>query len=106
MDPELAGAVLQIAIRTGTPLLLGAIGEIYAERSGVMNLGIEGIMAVGAVVGVAVSLATGDVWLSFLLACIAGLVMALIHAFASVSLYANQVVSGLGKMVCGRGLPT
>ena len=104
MRPEVISSVLQIAIRTGTPLLLGAIGEIYAERSGVMNLGIEGIMAVGAVVGVAVSLATGDVWLSFLLACIAGVVMALVHAFASVSLYANQVVSGLALAMLGLGL--
>ncbi len=104
MDPELAGAVLQIAIRTGTPLLLGALGEIMAERSGVMNLGIEGIMAVGAVVGVMVVLSTGNLWLAFALACLAGLVMALIHAFTSISLYANQVVSGLALAMLGLGL--
>jgi len=92
---ELVSSVLQIAVRSGTPLLLAAVGEIYAERSGVMNLGIEGMMLVGAITGFAVALATGRAWLGFLAACLAGLAMALIHALASVSLCANQVVSGL-----------
>jgi len=104
MGPEVVGSILQIAIRSGTPLLLAAVGEIYAERSGVMNLGIEGMMLVGAITGFAVALATGQAWLGFLAACLAGLLMALIHAFASISLYANQVVSGLALAMLGLGL--
>ena len=101
---DVVGHMLQVAIRSGTPLLLGAVGEIYAERSGVMNLGIEGMMLVGAITGFAVALATGQPWLGFLAACLAGMVMALIHAFLSISLYANQVVSGLALAMLGLGL--
>jgi len=104
MSLEAAGHILHMAIRSGTPLLLGAVGEIYAQRSGVMNLGLEGIMLVGAITGFATTLATGQVWLGFIAACLAGLALALIHAFMSVSLYANQVVSGLALAMLGLGL--
>ena len=104
MSWEAAGHILHMAIRSGTPLLLGAVGEIYAQRSGVMNLGLEGIMLVGAITGFATTLATGQVWLGFIAACLAGLALALIHAFMSVSLYANQVVSGLALAMLGLGL--
>ena len=104
MSWEAAGHILHMAIRSGTPLLLGAVGEIYAQRSGVMNLGLEGIMLVGAITGFATTLATGQVWLGFIAACLAGLALALIHAFTSVSLYANQVVSGLALAMLGLGL--
>ncbi len=104
MSWEVAGHILHMAIRSGTPLLLAAVGEIYAERSGVMNLGIEGIMLVGAITGFATALATGQVWLGFVAACLTGLAMALVHAFASISLCANQVVSGLALAMLGLGL--
>ena len=104
MSLEAASFVLHMAVRSGTPLLLGTVGEIYAERSGVMNLGIEGIMLVGAITGFAVALATGQIWLGFLAASLAGLALALIHAFASITLYANQVVSGLALTMLGTGL--
>ncbi|HDI01375.1 MAG TPA: ABC transporter permease [Candidatus Bathyarchaeota archaeon] len=101
---DLVGHMLHVAIRSGTPLLLAALGEIFAERSGVMNLGIEGMMLVGAITGFAVALATGQPWLGLLAACAAGLLMSLIHAFLSISLYANQVVSGLSLSMLGLGL--
>ncbi len=104
MSLEAASFVLHMAVRSGTPLLLGTVGEIYAERSGVMNLGIEGIMLVGAITGFAVALTTGQVWLGFLAASLAGLALALIHAFASITLHANQVVSGLALTMLGTGL--
>ena len=104
MGLEVIGHILHMAIRGGTPLLLGAVGEIYAQRSGVMNLGLEGIMLVGAITGFAVTLTTKQVWLGFLAACLAGVAMALVHAFVSVSLYANQVVSGLALAMLGLGL--
>ena len=104
MSLDVVGHILHMAVRGGTPLLLGAVGEIYAERSGVMNLGLEGIMLVGAITGFAVVLATKQPWLGLLAACLAGLALSLIHAFTTVSLYANQVVSGLALAMLGLGL--
>ncbi|HDJ26041.1 MAG TPA: ABC transporter permease, partial [Candidatus Bathyarchaeota archaeon] len=101
---DLVGHMLHVAIRSGTPLLLAALGEIFAERSGVMNLGIEGMMLIGAITGFAVALGTGQPWLGLLAACVAGLLMSLVHAFISISLYANQVVSGLALSMLGLGL--
>lgn len=95
---------LTAAIPAGTPLLFGALGEVYAERSGVLNLGVEGMMIMGAVAGFGVSLATGYVWLGVLAAALVGALLALVHAFASITLRVNQVVSGLALTMLGLGL--
>lgn len=97
-------SVLRAAIPAGTPLLYGTLGEVYAERSGVLNLGVEGMMIMGAVSGFAVAQTTGNVWLGILAAALVGGLLALIHAFASVSLRVNQVVSGLALTMLGLGV--
>lgn len=97
-------SVLRAAIPAGTPLLYGTLGEVYAERSGVLNLGVEGMMIMGAVSGFAVAQTTGNVWLGILAAALVGGLLALIHAFASVSLRVNQVVSGLAVTMLGLGV--
>lgn len=103
MDPILFSIINRTLI-AGTPLLLGTLGEIVTERSGVLNLGVEGMMAVGAVSGFAVSLTTGSPWLGLLAALLAGMGAAALHAFVSVSLRANQVVSGLALTMLGLGV--
>jgi simple sugar transport system permease protein len=88
----------------GTPLLLGTLGEIYAERSGVLNLGVEGMMIMGSYTGFAIAYTTGNPWLGILAAAIVGGLFSLIHALASITLKANQVVSGLALTMLGLGL--
>ncbi|GFP20850.1 simple sugar transport system permease protein [Candidatus Hakubella thermalkaliphila] len=97
-------SVLRVAIPAGTPLLFGTLGEVYAERSGVLNLGIEGMMIMGAITGFGVTHATGNVWLGVVAAALVGGLLALLHAFTSVTLRVNQVVSGLGLTMLGLGL--
>ena len=88
----------------GTPLLLGTLGEIYTERSGVLNLGIEGMMIMGAYAGFSTAYTTGSPWLGIMVAALVGGAFSLIHAFASITLKANQVVSGLSLTMLGLGL--
>ena len=97
-------SALRAAIPAGTPLLFGTLGEVYTERSGVLNLGVEGMMIMGSVTAFGVVSATGNVWLGVLLAALAGGLLALVHAFASITLRVNQVVSGLALTMVGLGL--
>lgn len=92
------------AIRAGTPLLFATLGEILAERSGVLNLGLEGMMLMGAFTGFSVSYMTGNLWLAVLAAILVGGLMAALHAFMSITLMVNQVVSGLALVFLGQGL--
>jgi general nucleoside transport system permease protein len=91
--------VLASAVIYGTPLLYAALGELLAERSGVLNLGVEGMMLVGAVMGFWAVQRTGSLWVAILVAVIAGGAMALIHAFLVITLRANQIVSGLALTI-------
>jgi len=97
-------SALKAAIPAGTPLLYGTLGEVVAERSGVLNLGVEGMMIVGAVTAFGVTHTTGNIWLGVLAAALAGGLLALVHAFTSVTLRVNQVVSGLALTMLGLGL--
>jgi simple sugar transport system permease protein len=97
-------SALQAAIPAGTPLLYGTLGEVSAERSGVVNLGMEGMMIMGAVVAFGVTQTTGNVWLALAAAALVGALLALIHAFASISLRVNQVVAGLALTMVGTGI--
>jgi general nucleoside transport system permease protein len=91
--------VLASAVAYGTPLLYAALGELLTERSGVLNLGVEGMMLVGAVMGFWAVQRTDSLLLAILVAAAAGGAMALIHAFLVVTLRANQIVSGLALTI-------
>ncbi|HVV56953.1 MAG TPA: ABC transporter permease [Gaiellaceae bacterium] len=91
--------VLASAVVYGTPLLFAALGELLAERSGVLNLGVEGMMLVGAVMGFWAVQRTGNLGLAVLVAAVAGAAMAAIHAFLVITLRANQIVSGLALTI-------
>jgi ABC-type uncharacterized transport system permease subunit len=109
VNHSLIVSVLTQAVAYGTPILFAALGELLAERSGVLNLGVEGMMLVGAVVGFwAVERAPGPTTLVLVLAvataAFAGLVMSAIHAFLVVTLRASQIVSGLALTIFAGGL--
>ena len=104
MDYNLLIAVLMSAITAGTPLLFASLGELITERAGVLNLGVEGIMLIGAISGFIVAQSTANPWLGVIFAMLAGMLIALIHAFLTITLKANQVVSGLAITLFGTGL--
>jgi general nucleoside transport system permease protein len=109
MNDSLLVVVLAQAVLYGTPLLYAALGELLAERSGVLNLGVEGMMLVGAAVGFWVTQRVGgsDAYVLALAvagAAAAGAAMALIHAFLTVTLRASQIVSGLALTIFAGGL--
>ena len=103
-DGGLLISILAAAITAGTPILYAALGELLTERAGVLNLGVEGMMLMGAVCGFMGAIATGNSWIGLAAAMLAGGAMAFLHAFLSVSLRANQVVSGLALTMFGTGL--
>jgi simple sugar transport system permease protein len=96
--------ILTSAIRLATPFLYASIGEMFAQRSGVVNLGVDGIMLVGAFSAFYVTLNTGSLWLGLLGAAFAGLLMGLLMSFISVTLKAEQGISGIGLSLFGLGL--
>lgn len=101
---EILVPILAAAVRSGTPVLYATLGEILTERAGIMNLGLEGVMLVGAYAGFSVTKSTGNPWLGLLAAALAGALLVTVHAFACIHLGANQVVSGLALTLCGTGL--
>ncbi len=104
MNDSTVVTLIVSGILFGTPLALAAVGEILAERSGVLNLGIEGMMLVGAVAAFWTSVQTGSVWLAILVAIAAGAAMSAVVALMSISLRVNQIVTGLGVVLFGIGL--
>ncbi len=99
--------IISVAQRTliaGTPLLLGTIGEVICERSGILNLGVEGVMAVGAVTAFIVTFISGNPWFGLMAAIFAGALISSLHAFVSITLNASQVVSGLALTMLGLGI--
>jgi len=104
MDVTFFVSLLAHTVQAGTPLLLGTVGEIYAERSGVLNLGVEGMMAMGALTAFATSFYTGNIGLALAVAIVAGALLSLVHAFLSITMRANQIVSGLAITILGLGL--
>lgn len=96
--------VIGRALAYSVPLLLATLGEIYTERSGVLNLGIEGMMSLGAFVAFAVTFSSGSPWLGVFAGGIAAGCASLLHALCSVTLRANQVVSGLALGMLGMGI--
>ncbi|HBF38720.1 MAG TPA: ABC transporter permease [Firmicutes bacterium] len=104
MQHSIIMAVLVTGIISGTPLLFAALGELISEKAGNMNLGVEGMMLMGAMTGFAVDVYTHNQWAGIVAAMIAGGLTAAIHAFLTISLRANQVVSGLALTIFGTGL--
>jgi len=96
--------ILQAGVASGTVLLFATIGELFAERSGVLNLGVEGMMLIGAMTGYSVAIRTGNPWLGVLAAMLFAGVISQIHAFIVITLQADQVVSGLALTFLGTGI--
>lgn len=103
MDTFLIG-LIAATLRVATPLVFGTLGELFCERAGVLNLGIEGTMFFGAFVGFVVASATGSLWVGVVAAMAAGIVAGLLMAMLAVRLGVNQHVSGLGITLLLTGL--
>ncbi|AET69967.1 putative ABC-type transport system, permease component [Desulfosporosinus orientis DSM 765] len=95
--------LLAASVIAGTPILYAALGEVITERAGIINLGVEGIMLVGAVTGFMAAVSTSNPWIGLLVSMAAGGAIAVIHAFLTITLRANQVVSGLALTIFGTG---
>ncbi|OGO74108.1 MAG: ABC transporter permease [Chloroflexi bacterium RIFOXYC12_FULL_59_14] len=96
--------ILQAGVASGTVLLFATLGEIFSERSGVLNLGVEGMMLIGAMTGFSVTIATGNPWIGVLAAMLFAGLISQIHAFIVITLQADQVVSGLALTFLGAGI--
>ena len=104
MNTEYVIAFLASTAGAATPLVLASSGELVAERSGVLNLGLEGIMLVGAVTGFMTTVKTGSLTLGLLAALVAGMAMSLVFGFLVLTLQTNQVATGLALTLFGIGL--
>ena len=96
--------ILQAGVASGTVLLFATIGEIFAERSGILNLGVEGMMLIGAMSAFGVTVSTGNGWLGLLVAMLAAGLLSLLHGLITIHFQADQVVSGLALTFLGTGL--
>lgn len=97
-------SILDTTLLYATPLIFAAIGGLFSERSGVVNIGLEGMMTIGAFMAAVVSYYTGSPWLGFFAAIIAGMLLALPHAIAAVTFRADQIVSGVAINFLALGL--
>ncbi len=104
MSIDLLIPLLAAAVQSGTPILYATLGEIFTERSGILNLGVEGIMIIGALTGFLVAKATGNPYLAFTAAGLAGACCASIHGIVCLGFQGNQVVSGLALTILGLGV--
>jgi len=96
--------IFAAGVASGTILLFAAIGEIFTERAGIINLGVEGMMFVGALAGYKVGVETGNPWLGLALAMAAGAALSLLHAIVCIHFQADQIVSGLALTFVGTGV--
>lgn len=96
--------IATIAIKSSIAVLFAAVGEVFAERSGVLNLGVEGMMLTGAMVGAAAGIAWGDPWLAAGCGMLAGAALAALHGFFTITLKSDQTLSGLAITILGAGL--
>ena len=104
MEIALFASILTITVRAGTSLMYATIGEIITERAGILNLGVEGMMIMGAVTAFAAAFHSDSAWLGVATAMVVGGLLALIHAFLTITLRADQTVSGLALTIFGTGL--
>ncbi|VXB91973.1 Branched-chain amino acid transport system / permease component [Burkholderia sp. 8Y] len=103
MDINQASNLASSAVIAAIPLMFAGAGELVAEKSGVLNLGVEGMMLMGAVTGYAVTSITGSPWLGIVASVFAGLAMALLFGFLTITMLANQVATGLSLTIFGIG---
>ncbi len=96
--------IFAAGVASGTILLFAAIGEIFTERAGIINLGVEGMMFVGALAGFKIGVDTGNPWLGLALAMAAGAALSLLHAIVCIHFQADQIVSGLALTFVGTGI--
>ena len=104
LDVAFVSGLIGATMRMATPIIFATLGEILAERSGVLNLGIEGIMLMGAMTGFLVTFTSGSIWVGVLAAAIVGMLLGLLMAFLAVHLGLSQHVSGLGITLFATGL--
>jgi simple sugar transport system permease protein len=104
MNADTLILILVATVAAGVPLIFAALGELVVEKSGVLNLGVEGMMIVGAISGFMVAAESGQLWLGVLAGAAAGMAMSLIFAFITLTLMANQVATGLALTIFGIGL--
>jgi ABC-type uncharacterized transport system permease subunit len=107
-DPILGilGWLIKASLQMGTPLILAALGGMFSERSGVVNIGLEGMMLMGAFAAVAGTLFTGSPWLGLIIGSVGGGALAVIHAIVAVKLKGNHIVSGTGILLISFGVTT
>jgi Uncharacterized ABC-type transport system, permease component len=103
MTIELLIAIVITVVGASTPILIAAMGELVVEKSGVLNLGVEGMMLVGAITGFVIVFTTGNHYLAILLAAAAGMAASMIFGFLTLSLSANQTATGLALTIFGTG---
>ncbi|NLY19965.1 MAG: ABC transporter permease [Tissierellia bacterium] len=96
--------IISITLLYSAPLMFTAMGGIMSENAGVVNVGLEGMMTIGALVGASVAYFTGNPWIAFLAAGLAGMLLALLHAIATVTFHADHVISGTAINFIGPGL--
>ncbi len=101
MDPII---IMHAGVATGTVLLFATLGEIFTERAGVLNLGVEGMMLIGAMAGFSVAVSTGNPWIALVVAMLAGGVLSMAHGLVTIQFRADQVVSGLSLTFLGTGI--
>lgn len=104
MGSELITSILVATVIAGTPLIIVALGQLIAEKSGVLNLGAEGMMAMGAIIGFAVTHHSGNPWLGVFASMVAGMLMSFLFALVTLTLMGNQVATGLALSIFGIGL--
>jgi ABC-type uncharacterized transport system permease subunit len=104
MEQVFTASVFAATIRLATPYIFAGLGETFGQRSGVLNLGVEGIMLMGAFFGYYAILVTDSLLLGLLSAILIGLLMGLATAFVSVTLKADQGISGIGFVLFGMGI--
>lgn len=104
MDIDIIIQVLGATLRLSTPILLACLAGLFSERSGIIDIGLEGKMLIGAFAAAAVAAMTGSVWLGLLAAIGASVMFALLHGFASITLRGNQLISGVAINILALGL--
>lgn len=104
VDPIFVGSLTYLTLKNAVPLILASCGEVISERAGVINLGVEGSMLMGALIGVITTFSTGNVWVGLLVGGLAGSLLALLHGLIVVVFGGNQIVSGIAITMLGAGL--